>query len=222
MRTAVKRWLGIACIALALLGCGPKKPEAQSFVGGQPVNLDQLTAAEVARAVRVTPREDDIFFQAPTIQTTKLIDLRSVGQEYGVSLGDVQRVRIGYLSGSVQRRTGAATHYLLFQTNFVTGSDRYQAVNLANGQPLEFTVARAEDPCVPNCFPVVEALIVSIPDQVLRANTTTGLPLTITLSTGDSITMQGLPAYVQGYLQVVDAYRQQILGGGSGPPAGQS
>jgi len=218
------RRLLVGCIALALLGCGPRKPTAQSFVGGQPVDLDELTAAEVAHAVRIIPREDDIFFQAPTIQTTKLIDLRTVGQEIGVALGDVHRVRIGYLSGTVQRRTGAATHYLLFQTNFVTGTDRYKAVNLPNGQPLEFTVARAEDPCIPNCFPIVEALIVIIPDDVLRANTTSGLPLTITLTTGDSITMQGLPAYVQGYLQVVDAYRQQIFGtgGGGAPPAGQS
>ncbi len=218
----MRRSLVAGCMVLAVIGCGLRKPAAQSFIGGQPVDLDELTAAEVARAVRVTPRENDIFFQAPTIQTTKLIDLRSVGKEIGVSLGDVQRVRIGYLSGTVQRGTGATTHYLLFQTNFVTGSDRYQAVNLADGQPLKFTVARAEDPCVPNCFPVVEALIVVVPDQVLRANSVSGLPLTITLTTGDSITFQGLPAYVQGYLQVVDSYRQQLGAAGTGTATRQS
>lgn len=208
----MKRWLMVACVAVALLACGAKKPAAQSFVGGKPVDLDELTAAEVERAVRIAPREDDVFFQAPTIQTSKLIDLRSVGKEIGVALGDVHRVRVGYLSGTVNRSTGATTHYLLFQTNFVTGSDRYKAVYLANGQPLDFTVARAEDPCVPNCFPIVEALIIIIPDAVLRANTVSGLPLTITLSTGDSISIQGLPAYVQGYLQAVDSYRRQLSG----------
>ncbi len=220
MRAAVRRWLVCTCIGLALIGCGLRKPAAQSYVGGQPVDLDELTAAEVERGVRITPRQADVFFQAPTIETSKLIDLRRVGKEIGVKLGDVQRVRVGYLSGTVERATGATMHYLLFQSNFVTGNDRYKSVNLADGQELQFTVARAEDPCVPNCFPIVEALIVIIPDPVLRANTVSGLPLTITLSTGDSITMQGLPAYVQGYLQAVDAYRRK-LGSGTDPmPAG--
>lgn len=216
MRVAVKRWSAWACIALALIGCGVKKPAAESYVGGQPVDLDRLTAAEVAQAVRVTQRETDVFFQAPMLQTTKLFDLRTVGKELGVKLGDVQRVRIGYLSGTVDRASGATTHYLLFQSNFVTGSDRYKAVNLADGQALQFTVARAEDPCVPNCFPVVEALVVIIPDPVLRANTASGLPLTITLSTGDIVTLRGLPAYVQGYLQVVDDYRRRLSTGQAG------
>jgi hypothetical protein len=96
---------------------------------------------------------------------------------------------------------------VLFESNFVTGNNRYTSVSLPGGPPLQFTVSRAPDPCVPNCFPVVESLIVSVPPDVLRANQTTGLPLTITLDSGDAITFKGVPAYVQGYLQAVDAYR---------------
>lgn len=199
-------WLAL-CGVTALVGCSTGKPESQTYVGGQPVSLQELTAAEVARAVQITPRGDDVFFQAPPIQTSKIIDLHSAGKEMGISLGKVERVRFGYLFGVLNRPTRTMKHYVLFQSNFVTGNDRYASVSLPDGHPLEFTVSRAPDPCVPNCFPVVEALIVSLPEDVLRANQATGLPLTITLDTGQAITTKGAPAYVQGYLQAVDAYR---------------
>ncbi len=201
---------------LVLLGCGAGKPASQAYLGGQAIDLAQLTPAEVAREVRIIPREQDVVFQAPTVQTNKLIDLRSAGKQIGLALGDVERVRLGYLSGVLDRRSGSLTHYLLFQSNFVLGNEQYGAVNLADGRPLQFTVARAPDPCVPNCFPVVEALIVSIPDPTLRANAGTGLPLTITLNSGDVISFKGLPAYVQGYLLAVDGYRRSGASGGMG------
>jgi hypothetical protein len=200
------RWLA-PCALVGLIGCATGKPAPQTTVGGEPVNLQELTAAEVASAVQITPRGDDVVFQAPPIQTSKLIDLHSAGQDMGVSLGTVERVRFGYLFGVLNRQTGALQHYVLFQSNFVTSNDRYASVKLADGRALPFTVRRAPDPCVPNCFPVVEALIVSLPDDVLRANQATGLPLTITLDNGYAITTKGAPAYVQGYLQAVDAYR---------------
>jgi hypothetical protein len=195
------------CAALLLSACSSAHPESQTYLAGQPVDLHELTPEEVARAVAITSRGDDVFFQAPPIQTSKIVDLHRAGKEMGISLGKVERVRFGYLFGVLNRQTSAIKHYVLFQSNFITGSDRYTAVSLPGGHPLPFTVSRAEDPCVPNCFPVVEALIVSIPDDVLRANQATGLPLTITLDSGDTITLTGAPAYVQGYLQAVDAYR---------------
>jgi len=190
--------------AFFLAACASK--DTRAYLGGQPVDLQELTPEEVARAVQITPRGNDVFFQAPPIQTTKMIDLHSAGKEMGVSLGSIERVRFGYLFGVLDRQSGAMKHYVLFQSNFVTGNDRYAAVSLA-GQPLQFTVSRAPDPCVPNCFPVVEALIVSLSEEQLRANRGSGLPLTITLDSGYTITTKGNPAYVQGYLQAVDAYR---------------
>ncbi len=192
---------------LLLAGCAARGPESQAYFGGQPVDLRELSADEVARAVQITPRADDVLFQAPPVQISKVIDLQQAGKEMGLQLGHVERVRYGYLFGVRNRLTGVTTHYILFQSNFVTGSDRYTSVSLPDGQPLQFTVSRPEDPCVPNCFPVIEALIVEIPEDVLRANRASGLPLTITLDNGETIKTKGMPPYVQGYLQAVDGYR---------------
>lgn len=191
---------------LLFAACSAGKPESQAYFGGQPVDLRDLTADEVARAVQITPRGDDILFQAPPVQISKMIDLQQAGKEMGINLGDVERVRYGYLFGVRHRPTGMTTHYILFQSHFVTGSDRYTSVSVPGGQPLHFTVSRPEDPCVPNCFPLIEALIVEIPEDVLRANQASGLPLTITLDNGETIKTKGMPPYVQGYLQAVDAY----------------
>lgn len=191
---------------LLLAACGPKTAPTQVTVGGQAVQLPELSAADVAAAVAVTPRANDIFFQAPPIQTSKLIDLHSYGKEMGLALGKVERVRFGYLFGVLDRATGVLASYLLFQSNFVEGSHRYASVTLTDGTPLQFTVRRAEDPCVPNCYPVIEALIVTVPDATLRAQQPLGLPLIITLTDGQVIHIQGSPAYVAGFLQAVDQY----------------
>jgi hypothetical protein len=195
-----------AAVAIAT-GCAPAKPKSQATLGGREVDLQELTPGDVARAVQIMPRAADVVFQAPPIQTTKMIDLRRAGEEMGVNLGTAERVRFGYLFGVLDRASGVRKDYLLFQSNFVIGNDRYASVSLANGQPLQFTVSRAPDPCVPNCFPVVEALIVSLPDQVLRDNASNGLALRIVLTSGEAIALKGVPAYVQGYLQAIDAYR---------------
>jgi hypothetical protein len=200
------RILLLLVLASLAAGCGAKTPPVQTLVGGQPVALPELTAAEVAAGVAVTPRGDDVFFQAPTIQTSKLINLHSYGKEMGLALGTVEQVRFGYLFGVLNRRTGALANYLLFQSNFVEGNHRYASVTLTDGTPLEFTVRRAEDPCVPNCYPVIEALIVTIPAAILRAQQPAGLPIVITLNDGQVIQTRGAPAYVAGYLQVVDGY----------------
>ncbi len=194
-----------AAVAVAA-GCAPTRPKSQTMLGGREVDLQELTAGDVARAVQIMPRAADVVFQAPPIQTTKVIDLRA-GEETGISLGPAERVRFGYLFGVLDRASGVRKDYLLFQSNFVIGSDRYASVSLADGQPLQFTVSRAPDPCVPNCFPVIEALIVSLPDRVLRDNVSNGLALRIVLTSGEAITLKGVPAYVQGYLQAIDAYR---------------
>ena len=48
------------------------------------VDPQRLTPEEVARAVQITPRGDDVFFQAPPIQAIKVVDLRSAGADMGV------------------------------------------------------------------------------------------------------------------------------------------
>lgn len=196
-------------LVVALLGggCSSNRPTSPVALAGRPVDLQELTAAQVASAVQITPRGDDVLFQAPPIQTSKLIDLHRAGEEMGITLGTVERVRFGYLFGVLNRSTGTMKDYALFQSNLITGNDRYTSVSMPGGRPLEFTVARAPDPCVPPCFPAVEALIVSLPADVLRGSQAGGLTLTVTLDTGDTITVKSIPAYVQGYLQAVDAYR---------------
>jgi len=194
-------------LCLLLAACAAKPAERQTTIGGQAVDLAELTAADVAAEVRITPRPKDIFFQAPPIQATKRINLHSVGKQMGISLGTVERVRFGYLFGTRDRASGALRHYVLFQSNFIEGNDRYASVTLADGSPLQFSVERAPDPCVPNCYPVIEALIVSVPDATLRAQQVTGLPLLITLDSGEVIHTLGLPAYVGGYLQAVNGYQ---------------
>lgn len=200
--------LRLLLLALALAACGGRPPATQTLLAGHTVNLQELTPAEVAAQVAITARGDEVYFQAPPIQTSKLVDLRSYGKTMGLSLGEVSRVRFGYLFGVLDRRSGALRHSLLFQSNFVTGDHRYAGVRLADGTPLNFTVRRAEDPCVPNCYPVIEALIVTIPDALLRAQQPTGLPLLISLSDGQVLHTTGAPAYVAGYLEAVDQYRR--------------
>ena len=194
-------------VAVLLAACTPQPPPLQTTLGGRAVNMQTLTAAEVASAVQVTPRGQQVFFQAPPLQTSKLIDLRDAGREMGLSLGNVERVRFGYLFGVLDRPSGAIRHHVLFQSNFVEGTHRYTGVALQDGTALRFTVSRAPDPCVPPCYPVIEALIAEIPDATLRAQAATGLPLFISLDSGQTIQTGGSPAYVEGYLQAVDAYR---------------
>lgn len=197
------RWLALL---LLLAACAPKDQGPQLTLDGVPVDPNTVTAAQVASEVRVTPRGQQVFFQAPLIQSTQIIDLREAGKELGIKLGSVEQIRVGYLFGVLDLTTRQVRHYLLFQSNFIEGHDRYAAVTLADGTPLPFTVTRAPDPCVPNCFPVMEALIADIPDAALRAQQHTGLGLLITIDTGQVIRVGGTGAYVSGYLQVIDAY----------------
>lgn len=197
------RWI---VLALLLPACAPRTPESQVTLGGVPVDPSTLTAAEVASQVRVTPRGNQVFFQAPPIQSTQIIDLSAAGKQLGIKLGDVEQIRFGYLFGVLDLPSGRLQHYLLFQSNFIEGHDRYQAVSLTDGTPLRFTVTRTPDPCIPNCFPVIEALIVDLPDPTLRALAPTGLQLLISIDTGQVIQIVGSGAYVNGYLQAVDAY----------------
>jgi hypothetical protein len=197
------RWIAVA---LLLAACSPRTPELQTTVGGVPVDPTALTAADIARQVRVTPRGNQVLFQAPPIQSTQIIDLSAAGKQLGIKLGDVEQIRYGYLFGVLDLPSGRLQHYLLFQSNFIEGHDRYQAVTLADGAPLRFSVTRTPDPCIPNCFPVIEALIVDLPDPTLRALAPTGLRLLISIDTGQVIQIAGSGVYLNGYLQAVDAY----------------
>ena len=194
-------------IVLALAACAPRPPERQTLVGGQAVDLDKLTPAEIAGTVQVILRGNEVVFQAPPIQANKIIDLSQAGKELGLDLGKVERIRVGYLFGVLDRPSGAIRHFLLFQSNFVAGANRYVSVSLADGTQLPFTVARVPDPCIPNCFPIIDALIAEIADVTLRAQQASGLPLTIALDNGHFIRTVGGPPYVAGYLMAIDDYR---------------
>lgn len=191
---------------LVLAGCGAGD-RTQVMLAGTPVDPRAVTAADVQREVQVVPRGDRISFQAPPIETIRDIDLREAGKEMGLKLGTVQRIRFGYLFGVLDRPSGELRHYLLFQSNFIEGHDRYVNVALRDGTPLPFTVSRVPDPCVPNCFPVIEALVVDMPDAVLRVQATSGFELDVTLDTAQVIRLAGSGAYVSGYLAAIDAER---------------
>ena len=192
---------------LCLAACAPRGEQTQVFLGGTAVNPRALTAAEVAAQVQVVTGDARVSFQAPQIETITGIDLRAEGKAIGLPLGTVERVRVAYLFGVRERADGTLRHYLLFQSNFIEGHDRYAAVALRDGTPLAFTVSRVPDPCVPNCFPVIEALVVDLPDALLRAQAAAGLQLDVTLDTAQVVHLGGSPAYVQGYLEAVDAPR---------------
>jgi hypothetical protein len=197
------RWIVVLSL---LVACTPKTPAPQTTLGGVPIDPSSITAADVARQVQVTPRGNQVFFQAPPILSTEIIDLRAAGKELGIKLGDVEQVRFGYLFGVLDLPSRRLQHYLLFQSNFIEGHDRYKAVTLADGTPLRFTVTRTPDPCIPNCFPVIEALIVELPDPTLRSLVPAGLRLLISIDTGQVIQIGGSGVYLDGYLQAVDAY----------------
>ncbi len=198
-----RRWIAVL---LLLCACTPKTPATQMTMGGVAVDPKSLTAAGVAAQVRITPRGNQVFFQAPPIQSTEIVDLSAAGKELGIKLGDVEQIRYGYLFGVLDLPSKRTQHYLLFQSNFIEGHDRYKAVSLADGTPLRFTVTRTPDPCIPNCFPVIEALIVEMPDETLRALAPTGLRLLISIDTGQVIQIGGTGVYIAGYLQAVDGY----------------
>ncbi|MGD9762313.1 MAG: hypothetical protein AB7V27_01170 [Candidatus Binatia bacterium] len=202
----------LAFALVALAACAPRYEQKQTMIAGQARDLRQVTPDEVARAVQVTFREGEVVFQAPPIESSKIIDLSAAGKEVGLKLGKVERIRIGYLFGVLDRQSGALEHFVLFQSNFIQGATQYASVTLSDGTALPFTVARVPDPCVPNCFPVTYGLVAEIQDAALRAQETAGLPLTITLDNGSMIRTDGQPAYVAGYLQAVDAYRRQHVG----------
>lgn len=200
----MRRW--IAVLPLLAIACASKAPAPQTTLGGVPVDTSTLTAADIARQVKVTPRGHQVLFQAPPIQSTQIVDLSAAGKQLGIKLGDVEQIRFGYLFGVLDLPSGATQHYLLFQSNFIEGHDRYKAVTLADGTPLRFTVTRTPDPCIPNCFPVIEALIVELPDAILRARVPTGLRLLIAIDTGQVVQVGGSGVYLAGYLQAVDGY----------------
>lgn len=200
----MRRW--IAVLPLLALACAAKTPAPQTTLGGVPVDTSTITAADIARQVKVTPRGNQVLFQAPPIQSTQIVDLSAAGKQLGIKLGDVEQIRFGYLFGVLDLPSGTMQHYLLFQSNFIEGHDRYKAVTLADGTPLRFTVTRTPDPCIPNCFPVIEALIVELPDAILRARVPTGLRLLIAIDTGQVVQIGGSGVYLAGYLQAVDGY----------------
>jgi hypothetical protein len=62
-RVAAMMRLLVLCAALGIVGCANKQRNRRPSSAGQPIDVHELTADEVARAVQITPRGDDVFFR---------------------------------------------------------------------------------------------------------------------------------------------------------------
>jgi hypothetical protein len=159
----------------------------------------------VAQQVQVARRTDRILYRAPTITVSDAVDLRRAGPTLGVQLGRVQVGRSGLLQGTRDARSGALSHYAVYTSEYVEGKGRYASVRLADGEALHFTTSPVrQDPCVPECFAVFEALVIDLPDKALRATPDDGLRMSVTLDNGSTFPIVAPAAYVRGYLQAVD------------------
>jgi hypothetical protein len=200
------RPLTIALLAVTAglaIGCSntPRGPSVR--LGSQTVALQEITAAEVAAAVRVTERDGDIIYRAPTLGAYETADLRRGGPTLGVNLGTVTPGQSGFLYGVRRRDSGAIRHFGSFHSDFVEGTNRFVSMAMSDGRPLRFTLASNRDRCEPNCYFIVETLTAEIPESELRAAPESGMTLAITLDNGTVIRPTVPAAYIRGYLQAV-------------------
>ena len=192
----------VASVAL-LLGCAAEQGPRIRLDGMEVRTLD---AAQVAQAVSVTRREDRVIYRAPRLSATREVDLARGGPVVGANLGEVSLGQSGFLFGVRARGAGTVQHFAVYQSDFVEGENRFASVTLADGSRPSFrTVASDRRGCEPHCYLTFEALVIELPDAVLRSVSDAGLPLTITLDKGTRIDVTIPAAYVRGYLQAVDA-----------------
>lgn len=204
MRRALQQ-IGAISILIALQACTVRNNGQHVFVGGQELHLQELNPTEVASEVQVIRRDERVLYRAPTIHVTEVVNLRRGGPTLGAQMGRVQLGRSGALQGVRDLRSGGLSHYVLYSSEVVEGKGRYLAVRQADGQALHFTTATRQDPCVPECFAVIETLVVDLPDGTLRAAPDSGLALSVTLDNGFTFPVTVPVAYLRGYLQAVDA-----------------
>jgi hypothetical protein len=202
-------WLAVPVSSIALLlGCAAERsPEVRSpevHMDGRAVST--LAAAQVAQAVSVNRSDDRIIYRAPLLSSTREVDLRRGGPVLGSNLGEVSLGQSSFLYGVRTHGSTAVQHFAVYGSDLIEGKNRFASVTLADGSRPSFrTVASDRRGCEPNCYATSEALVIALPDAVLRSVPEAGLPVAITLDNGRRIDVTIPAAYVRGYLQAVDA-----------------
>jgi len=203
MRRLGTAWAALA-LALVLGGCTASPPR-KAQLGGQTVDPARLDAGDVARQVTVTSRGESTIYHAPTLASFRDADLSAGGPALGRNMGTVRVGRQGFLFG-VRKGGQPVVSYVAFQSNLVEGTGRYVAVTLADGTPLPIrTTKSGQAHCEPDCLLVFETVVAEVPDAVLRAVPTDGLPILYRLDNGTVVRVAVPSAYVRGYLQAIDA-----------------
>lgn len=199
--------LAASLLASALLvSCAARQPPHETTIGGHPIAGNQINAEWVRAGTTATRRGNKIVFSAPVLRLTQLVDPKSGGAP-GPGTGQLQTARSGYLLGEQDMGTLVVKHFLVFQWDLVEGQNRYARVALADGRPLRFQVGDTAPPGSAGTLPVIQTLIVEVPEEALRLVPPAGLRLTMTLDNGVSFQVAPPQAYVRGYLQAVDAGR---------------
>jgi len=197
-------------LAAALLcgACATVKETPQVRMDSQPVDLSQLTPAEVARAVQITTKDGSTIYRAPTLSVSKEVDLRRGGPGLSVNLGTTTMGRMGFLFGVRDGRTAVVKNYAAFHSDFIAGTNRFAAVKLADGTALPIrTTNTPHHKNDPTSYLVFETVVAEVPEAALRSATTNGLMLTVVLDNGTTFAVTAPAAYVQGYLLAVDQPR---------------
>ena len=108
-------------LALLSAACGSTPPSREVRLASRAVSPRDLTSDEVARAVVVTRRPQDIIVRGPTMQVTDRVRLVVDGND----LGTVQQARAGFLFGVRRYDTATAQHFLSFQSDIIEGTNRF-------------------------------------------------------------------------------------------------
>jgi len=194
---------------LASSGCASSRAvQQQTSVGGVP--FEQLDAEWVRQRTVVTRRGDDLVFIAPELRLDQIVDPVHGGAPREGELG-LHSIQSGYLFAEWGK--GGTTHYYaVFQWNLVRGRSRYARVALPDGRALRFNTGSTEpsDRGAASDFPIIDTLIVEIPEESLRLVPPSGLRLTITLDNGVSFAVVPPQGYVRGFTRAVDIGRGSI------------
>ena len=197
-------WIVTPLLAAACSAQVANAPRPETGAAQSPSST--MSVDEVAHSVQIQTKGDATIFRAPSLRASESLDLRRGGPLLGGNLGTVELARVGFLYGI--EKQGVVTHYGSFQSDFVTGTDRFKSVALADGRSLPFrVVATNRGHCGADCYLIFESISVQIPEEALRSVPDSGLQLSITLDNGYVMPANAPAAYVRGYLQAVDSHR---------------
>jgi len=197
-------------LAGGLVACGIDRPKGEMQLGGHPVDVEAMTAAEVQQAVVVVDDEDGSRrYRAPTLRLVRSMDLTGGGGPVVPSrMGVVEVARAGYLIG--KRAPGGETvrHFFVYRSDFVRGENRYAGITLVDGTTLSFrTTQSSSDVSEDMPLPSIQSVVAEVPADALRAAAADGLTVVLTLDNGHEIRARAPAPYVQGYLDAVGADR---------------